>query len=92
MGLTVSLSKLLQSVNMDFHEAMKDVEDVKGTLTDWRSTDSEWNEDELSVFQQSKQFASIAGVTLSLPRCFSRNYRPSYDGSMCEEQYFKCRS
>ena len=88
MGLTVSLSKLLQSVNMDFHEAMKDVEDVKGTLTDWRSTDSEWNEDELSVFQQLKQSASIAGVTLFLPRCVSRNvYGPSYHGNMCEEHY-----
>ena len=90
MGLTVSLSRMLQSVNLDFREAMKDLEDIKQTLVDWRSKNTEWNEDELSVFRQSEKLARIAGVSLSLPGCISRSvYGPSYDGTMSEEQYFK---
>ena len=67
MGLTISLSQMLQSINLDYAEATQDITEIKETLMHWRTNDEEWNGNAFSVYKQAEDLARCLDVPLSTP-------------------------
>ena len=62
-----------------YAEATDCVEEVRNTLSSWRSDDNEWEGNYFSVFNTVQRYADIAGIEIEKPRCPSRLvYRSSF--------------
>lgn len=93
LSLTAPLSKLLQTINLDYLEAFRLVSEVKKEIRQWRGDDAEWTGGDYAVYEEAERLAEISGATLSKPRCPSRQVsRANYDSSTEQttpNSYFK---
>ena len=79
MAVTQPLSKILQKVQLCYAEAIHCVQEVRNTLSSWRSDDNEWKGNYFSVFNTVQRYADIAGIEIKKPCCPSRLvYRSSF--------------
>ena len=72
-----------------YAEATDCVEEVRNTLSSWRSDDNEWKGNYFSVFNIVQRYADIAGIEIEKPRCPSRLvYRSSFKDCTVKD-YFR---
>ena len=89
MAVTQPLSKILQKVQLCYAEATDCVEEVRNTLSSWRSDDNELEGNYFSVFNTVQRYADIAGIEIEKPRCPSRLvYRSSFKDCAVKD-YFR---
>ena len=89
MAVTQPLSKILQKVQLCYAEATECVEEVRNTLSSWRSDDNEWEGNYFSVFNTVQRYADIAGIKIKKPRCSSSLVYRSFFKDCTVKDYFK---
>ena len=66
MGLTISSSLMLQSINLDYVQAMQDITEIKETLMNWQTNDDEWTGNTFSVCKQAEDLVGCSSFYPSL--------------------------
>ena len=89
MAVTQPLSKILQKVQLCYAEATDCVEEVRNTLSLWRSDGNEWEGNYFSVLNTVQRYADIAGIEIKKSCCPSRLvYRSSFKDCTVKD-YFR---
>ena len=90
MALTLHLFQTLQLIDVDFSAALTEMEEVRQTISAWRSGPEDWIGHDLAVYRKAETLCGMLDASIACPCSVSSQlYRASYDRTCTSEQFYR---